>query len=77
VSSTKPQNQAAGPVAGARGDRATLNYEQLRELIVQGPVAPCTWIIESHVPASLGVSRTPVGAAFHRLQEDDYITVTA
>ena len=56
-----------------RGDRLTQAYEQLRELIVRGRLAPGTRIIETDVAARLGVSRTPVRGALQRLQQEGYI----
>src|SRR5688500_4428780 len=46
-----------------RGDRVSLAYNRLRELIVLGRLAPGTRIIETSVAVRLGVSRTPVRAA--------------
>lgn len=63
--------------AHVRDDRVTQAYQQLRELIVRGKLAPGTWIIESDVAARLGVSRTPVRSALQRLQQEGYILVTA
>lgn len=56
-----------------RTDRATQTYERLRELIVQGQLAPGTRIIESDVADRLGVSRTPVRAALQRLEQEGFI----
>ena len=60
-----------------RGDRVTLAYQKLRELIVLGRLAPGTRIIETTVAARLGVSRTPVRAALQRLQQEGYVVVTS
>lgn len=60
-----------------RGDRVTLAYSRLRELIVQGRLAPGTRIIETTVAARLGVSRTPVRAALQRLQQEGYVMVAS
>ncbi len=60
-----------------RDDRSTRAYEQLRELIVHGRLAPGTWIIESDIASRLGVSRTPVRAALQRLEQEGYIVGTA
>ena len=54
-------------------DRSTRVFEQLRELIVWGRIAPGTRIIEAEVAARLGVSRTPVRAALQRLQQEGYV----
>jgi DNA-binding GntR family transcriptional regulator len=72
------------PPAGAhprpqpeRGDRVTLAYRRLRELIVTGRLAPGSRIIETSVATRLGVSRTPVRAALQRLQQEGYVVVTS
>jgi DNA-binding GntR family transcriptional regulator len=59
--------------ARARGDRVSLAYRQLRELIISGRLAPGTRIIETDVANRLGVSRTPVRSALQRLQQEGYI----
>lgn len=59
--------------SGGRGDRVTSAYQKLRELIVRGRLAPGTRIIESDVAERLGVSRTPVRSALHRLQQEGYV----
>jgi DNA-binding GntR family transcriptional regulator len=60
-----------------RGDRVTLAYHRLRELIVLGRLAPGSRIIETTVASRLGVSRTPVRAALQRLQQEGYVIVTS
>jgi DNA-binding GntR family transcriptional regulator len=60
-----------------RGDRVTLAYNRLRELIVGGRLAPGARIIETAVATRLGVSRTPVRAALQRLQQEGYVMVTS
>jgi DNA-binding GntR family transcriptional regulator len=60
-----------------RGDRVTLAYERLRELIVGGRLGPGARIIETAVASRLGVSRTPVRAALQRLQQEGYVVVAS
>lgn len=60
----------------ARGDRVTAAYEQLRDLIIWGKLAPGTRIIETDVAARLGVSRTPVRSALQRLVQEGYIVAS-
>ena len=57
----------------ARGERPLVVYEQLRDLIVHGHLAPGSRIVESDVAGRLGVSRTPVRGALQRLQQEGYI----
>jgi len=57
-------------------DRGTHVFEQLRELIIWGRIAPGTRIIEAEVANRLGVSRTPVRAALQRLQQEGYVVET-
>lgn len=60
-----------------RRDQGARTYEQLRDLIVHGKLAPGTWVIEADVADRLGVSRTPVRAALQRLQQEGYISTTS
>jgi DNA-binding GntR family transcriptional regulator len=74
------RNAAAQQANGSRlerGDRVTLAYNRLRELIVAGRLAPGSRIIETAVASRLGVSRTPVRAALQRLQQEGYVVVTS
>jgi DNA-binding GntR family transcriptional regulator len=71
------------PVAGAtnvptiaRGEGALAVYQQLRERIVRGRLAPGSRLVEREVAARLGVSRTPVRAALERLTQEGYIVAT-
>lgn len=47
-------------------------YQELRELIVSGRLAPGTRLVETIAARRLGVSRTPVRAALQRLQQEGY-----
>jgi DNA-binding GntR family transcriptional regulator len=69
-------SEAARPKASvkrARGDRVVRAYQRLRELIVWGRLSPGSRVIESDIAERLGVSRTPVRSALHRLQQEGYI----
>ena len=48
-------------------------YERLRELIVDGRLAPGTRIVETDIASRLGVSRTPVRGALQRLQQEGFV----
>ncbi len=61
----------AGSVA--HGSRPEQVYTRLRDLIVQGLVAPGSRIVETEIASRLGVSRTPVREALQRLQQEGYV----
>jgi DNA-binding GntR family transcriptional regulator len=61
---------AAPPPHGSRPEQV---YARLRDLIVQGQLAPGSRIVETDVAARLGVSRTPVREALQRLQQEGYV----
>ncbi|MDQ8159182.1 MAG: GntR family transcriptional regulator [Gemmatimonadota bacterium] len=64
----------AADVAGNRGESVQRAYDLLRELIVHGRLAPGSRIIESEIADRLGLSRTPIRSALHRLQQEGYVT---
>lgn len=59
------------------GSIATAVAEALREAILDGALAPATWLRESDIAAELGVSRTPVREAISRLQNEGLVSRTA
>jgi DNA-binding GntR family transcriptional regulator len=52
-------------------------FEQIRESIVHGRLAPGSRIMEGEIASRLGVSRTPVRSALHMLQKEGYIVATS
>jgi DNA-binding GntR family transcriptional regulator len=58
---------------GTRRDRPKQVYEQLRQLIVHGRLAPGSRLVETDIAARFNVSRTPVRGALQRLQQEGYI----
>jgi len=52
-------------------------FHQLRDLIVRGKLAPGSRVVEAELAERLAVSRTPVRAALHRLQQEGYIRVSS
>ena len=60
------------PLTGG-SDLVTTTYERLRDLIVHGRLAPGSRIVESDLAGRLGVSRTPVRSALHRLQQEGFV----
>jgi DNA-binding GntR family transcriptional regulator len=59
--------------SNGRTDRPKQVYEQLRELIVHGRLAPGSRLVETDIATRFGVSRTPVRGALQRLQQEGYI----
>lgn len=57
-------------------DLVTQVYERLQQLIVHGRLAPGSRIIESDLAARIGVSRTPVRSAMHRLQQEGLVVAS-
>jgi DNA-binding GntR family transcriptional regulator len=55
------------------GERANRLYDSLRSMIVRGQLAPGARIVETEVAERFGVSRTPVRAAFQRLEREGYV----
>jgi len=62
----------AGPSAD-HVSSVTRAFHELRELIVLGHLPPGGWIIESALADRLGVSRTPIRGALHRLHREGYV----
>jgi len=74
---TKPRalrGQTRG-TSGA-GERANRLYDSLRNMIVRGQLAPGARIVETEVAERFGVSRTPVRAAFQRLEREGYVVAS-
>ena len=57
-----------------RQDNVSLAYHELRKLIVWGQLAPGARIAERDVADRLGISRTPVRSALHRLQQEGFVS---
>ena len=54
-------------------DNVTRVYNELHTLIVSGQLPPGTRIAERAVVARMGLSRTPVRSALHRLQQEGFV----
>src|ERR1041385_8894281 len=65
-----PMGSAADAPHGSRPEQV---YARLRDLIVQGLLAPGSRIVETEIASRLGVSRTPVREALQRLQQEGYV----
>ena len=70
----KTPAKTSGSLAGApHGSRPDQVYIRLRDLIVQGSLAPGSRIVETEIASRLGVSRTPVREALQRLQQEGFV----
>lgn len=56
-----------------RGNLNSSAYDQVREMILKGSLAPGARIVESELAEHIGMSRTPIRSALHRLQQDGYV----
>jgi DNA-binding GntR family transcriptional regulator len=48
-------------------------FESLKLSIVRGKISPGEWLVESHIAETLGISRTPVREAIHKLEREGLI----
>lgn len=48
-------------------------FESLKHAIVRGKIASGEWLVESHIAQTLGISRTPVREAIHKLEREGLI----
>ena len=72
---TPPPAATVSPVdAEARSDTVSRVYQELRGLIVWGHLPPGARIAERAVAERLGLSRTPVRSALHRLQQEGFVS---
>jgi DNA-binding GntR family transcriptional regulator len=77
TSKTAPKVLRAGGSASQNGTTLSNQaYEQLRDLIVRGGLAPGMRIIESDLAERLGTSRTPVRSALHQLEKEGWVLST-
>ena len=78
---SKPRSSEANlkialrPMQGlkARKSLGELVYENLRQAIVRGDLAPGTRLVESRIAGVQGISRTPVREAIHKLERERFI----
>jgi len=70
TSSDLSMGSAADAPHGSRPEQV---YSRLRDLIVQGLLAPGSRIVETEIASRLGISRTPVREALQRLQQEGYV----
>lgn len=72
-SATRRTPATARRAAGEPVDNVSRVYHELRALIVAGQLPPGARVAERAVVARMGLSRTPVRSALHRLQQEGFI----
>src|SRR5438093_3341054 len=60
--------------AAERGDNVSQAYRNLRGAIVWGQLSPGSRISERAIAEWLGLSRTPVRSALHRLEQEGFVS---
>ena len=48
-------------------------FDNLKQAIIRGNILPGEWLVESHIAQMLGISRTPVREAIHKLERERLI----
>ena len=48
-------------------------FDNLKQAIIKGHISPGEWLVESHIADMLGISRTPVREAIHKLERERLI----
>jgi DNA-binding GntR family transcriptional regulator len=48
-------------------------FENLKQAIIRGNITPGEWLVENHIAQMLGISRTPVREAIHKLEREGLI----
>src|SRR5579862_4886019 len=59
---------------GERRDSISRAYQELRRTIVWGQLPPGSRISERAVAERMGISRTPVRSALHRLEQEGFVS---
>jgi DNA-binding GntR family transcriptional regulator len=72
---TKKASKTAARRAKAQEGLGRDAYEQIRDLIVALKLSPGAPLSESDLTLRLGVSRTPVRQALHRLEQEGFVVV--
>jgi DNA-binding GntR family transcriptional regulator len=60
--------------SGERTDNISIAYKELRRTIVWGQLPPGSRISERAVAERMGLSRTPVRSAMHRLEQEGFVS---
>ena len=76
VAAKTPRRVAGTAVAGSNGERldnVSRAYQEVRRVIVSGQLAPGSRISERVIAERLGLSRTPIRSALHRLEQEGFV----
>ena len=76
MASQKQMNHPRGVNLGKIGERKSLGqhvFENLKNAIIRGDMPAGGRLIESRVAETLGISRTPVREAIHKLEREGYL----
>jgi DNA-binding GntR family transcriptional regulator len=74
IAATKSGKTSSKTAKNARhGTSVDTAFLRIRDLIVQGRMAPGTWIVEGDLCDHLHMSRTPVRGALYLLQREGYV----
>ena len=48
-------------------------FDSLKQAIIEGKFSAGEWLVESHIAETLGISRTPVREAIHKLEREGFV----
>ena len=64
-------------VAGLRGQQMRDAYDQVRQAIISGSLAPGARLVETDLAHDLGISRSSVRTILHRLQQEGFVDASS
>jgi DNA-binding GntR family transcriptional regulator len=64
-------------LAGLRGQQMRDAYDQVRQAIIGGSLAPGARLVETDLAHNLGISRSSVRTILHRLQQEGFVDASA
>ncbi len=76
VSSGANPQPVDGAISAESPNITEATFQQVRDLIVHGRLAPGSRIVEADLAERLGVSRTPIRGALNRLRQEGYIVAS-
>src|SRR5262245_20611239 len=64
-------------LAGLRGQQMRDAYDQVRQAIIGGSLAPGARLVETELAHDLGISRSSVRTILHRLQQEGFVDASS